>query len=251
MTLDLTALLPAGLDPLAALALIVLSFFTSALTATFGLGGGSLMIAAMVLVLPPLVAVPVHGLVQFGSNAGRALLMRNHIRWRFAGFFIAGSVPGALLGAQVAVLLPEAAFTAIIGLFLLWSAWAPKPEVRARSALATAAAGLGTAVIGMVTGVAGPLVIAFLGFLPDRHQMIATHAALMTAQNLLKAAAFTAFGFAFGQYLPFVASMIASGFLGTMTGGRLLTSLPESAFRSGFRLLLTLVALTLLFQALF
>ena len=250
LPLDLAALLPASLDPLAALALIVLSFFTSALTATFGLGGGSLMIAAMVLVLPPLVAVPVHGLVQLGSNAGRALLMRPHIQWRFAGFFVLGSIPGALLGAQVAVWLPEAIFTLVIAAFILWSAWAPQPKVEARGRMVTAIAGLVTATIGMVTGVAGPLVIAFLRFLPDRRQVVATHAALMTAQNVLKAAAFTAFGFAFASYLPFVAAMIASGFAGTATGGMFLSRLPESAFRIGFRLLLTIVAIGLLVEAL-
>ena len=249
MSLDLVQFIPAGLDPLSALALIVLSFFTSALTATFGLGGGALMIAAMVLVLPPLVAVPVHGLVQLGSNAGRALLMRAHIQWRFAGFFVLGSIPGALLGAQVAVWLPEAAFTAIIALFILWSAWAPQPKVQARGPVLTAIAGLVTSTVGMVTGVAGPLVIAFLRFLPDRRQIISTHASLMTAQNVLKAAAFTAFGFAFGSYLPFVAAMIMSGFAGTAVGGKLLSRLPESAFRRGFRLLLTLIAISLLYQA--
>ncbi len=251
MPVDFALLLPAGLDPLAALGLIALSFLTSALTATFGLGGGSLLIAAMVLVLPPLVAVPVHGLVQLGSNAGRAWLMRAHIQWRFAGLFVLGSIPGALLGGRIAVVLPEAVFTALIAAFLLWSAWAPQPKVRARGWFATAIAGLATATVGMVTGVSGPLVVAFLRFLPDRHQIIGTHAALMTAQNALKAAAFTAFGFAFGSYLPFVAAMIASGFAGTAMGGRLLARLPEARFRTGFRLLLSLVALTLLYQAFF
>jgi hypothetical protein len=59
--------------------LVVLSFFTSLITATFSLGGGSLMIAAMALVLPPVVVVPVHGWVELGSNAGRALVQRAHI----------------------------------------------------------------------------------------------------------------------------------------------------------------------------
>ena len=71
----MTALLPAGLDPLIALALVFLSLVTSAITATFGIGGGSLMIAALLLVMPPAVAIPVHGLVQLGSNAGRGLMM--------------------------------------------------------------------------------------------------------------------------------------------------------------------------------
>jgi uncharacterized membrane protein YfcA len=96
---DLTSLLPPGLDPLAALALIALSLFTSGVTATFGVGGGSLMIAAIALVIPPSAAIPVHGIVQLGSNAGRAVMMRKFAEARFAMFFIAGSIPGAFVGA--------------------------------------------------------------------------------------------------------------------------------------------------------
>jgi uncharacterized membrane protein YfcA len=212
LPLDLTSLLPAGLDPIIALALLALSLVTSAVTATFGVGGGSLMIAALVLVFPPAVAVPVHGLIQLGSNAGRAAMMWSHAQWRFAGWFIAGSIPGAFLGARVATWLPEAALTVAIALFVLWSAWAPQPKTDVRGPLATAVAGFVAAVLGMVTGISGPLVAAFLRFLPDRRQIIATHAVLMTAQNLLKAAAFAAFGFAFAGYLP-LATAIALALL--------------------------------------
>lgn len=249
MSLDLASLLPAGLDPIVALGFVLLSFVTSAMTATFGLGGGSLLIAAMILVLPPVVAVPIHGLVQLGSNAGRAVLMRSFIQWRFAGFFILGSIPGAFMGAQVAVWLPEAAMTLLIAGFVLWSAWAPPPRTDARGPIVTVVAGLATAIMGMITGAAGPLVIAFLRFLPDRRQMIATHAGLMTAQNVLKAVAFTAFGFAFGPYLPLIVAMVAFGFAGTALGGKLLSRLPEDKFRIAFKLLLTAVALGLIFEA--
>jgi uncharacterized membrane protein YfcA len=247
---SLPFLLPAGLDPLPAMALVVLSFFTSAVTATFGLGGGAMLIAAMVLVFPPVVAVPVHGLVQLGSNAGRATLMRAHVQWRFAGYFLLGSAAGALLGGRVATLLPEAVFTALIAAFILWSAWGPKPAGTARGPLATAAAGLVTAAVGMITGISGPLVIAFLRFLPDRHQIIATHALLMTAQNVFKAIAFALFGFAFAPYLPLIIAMVATGFLGTWTGSRLLARVPEHGFRWGFRIILSLVAVNLLWTAL-
>ena len=44
------SILPAGLGEWAALGLVALSFLTSLITATFSLGGGSLMIIAMTLV---------------------------------------------------------------------------------------------------------------------------------------------------------------------------------------------------------
>jgi uncharacterized membrane protein YfcA len=54
----LESILPAGLGEWAALGLVALSFLTSLITATFSLGGGSLMIIAMTLVMPPVVVVP-------------------------------------------------------------------------------------------------------------------------------------------------------------------------------------------------
>ncbi len=71
----------------------------------------------------------------------------------------------------------------------------------------------------------------------------------MTAQNTLKAVAFTAFGFAFAPYVPLVVAMIAVGFIGTAIGGKLLARLPEERFRRVFKLLLTAIALGLLYQA--
>jgi uncharacterized protein len=246
---SLTDLLPPGLDPLVALLLIALSLFTSGVTATFGLGGGSLMIAAIALVFPPAVAVPVHGLVQLGSNAGRAVMMRAFAQRRFALYFVAGSIPGAFVGAGIATWLPPAVLSTAIAAFILWSAWAPQPRAEARGPAATVLAGLATAILGMVTGIGGPLVAAFLRFLPDRRQIIATHALLMTTQNLLKAVAFATFGFVFAPYLPLVAAMILSGLVGTAIGGRLLSALPEHGFRLGFRLLLTFSATALLWDA--
>ena len=73
----------------------------------------------------------------------------------------------------------------------------------------------------------------------------------MTLQNSFKVAMFVALGFAFAASLPLIVAMIASGFVGTAIGSRLLVKVPEAAFRWGFKIVLTLVALDLLRTALF
>ncbi len=60
--------LPPGVDAFTATLLIVISFFTSAMTAAFGIGGGVAMLGALAGTVPPAVIVAVHGLVQLGSN---------------------------------------------------------------------------------------------------------------------------------------------------------------------------------------
>ncbi len=239
-----------GLGDGPAAALVALSFLTSLITATFSLGGGSLMIAAMTLVLPPMVVVPVHGFVQLGSNAGRALLLRAHVQWPFILWVTLGAVIGSVLGGSFASALPDRWFAAAIGLFVLVTTWLPQPRLIASSRVLQFAGGIVVSAIGMVVGAAGPLVAAFVRGIPDRRALVATHAMLNAWQHLFKVIVFVAMGFAFAQYLPLMLLMVLAGFAGTAVGSRMLTRVPEQVFRVGFRILLSLVALELIRRAL-
>ncbi len=243
--------LPPGLGEGAALALVALSFLTSLITATFSLGGGSLMIAAMALVFPPVVVVPVHGCIQLGSNAGRAMVQREHIQWKLILWLVLGAVIGSVVGGRFAYLLPEKWFTAAIGIFVLITTWLPQPRAITSSRSLQFVGGVVVSALGMVVGAAGPLVAAFVRGISDRRQLVATHAMLMTFQHVFKVAVFVAMGFAFGQYLLLILMMVASGFAGTAMGSRLLTRVPENVFRLGFRILLSLVAVGLIRKAFF
>jgi uncharacterized membrane protein YfcA len=245
------ALLPPGLDLWIALALLGLSFVTSFITATLSLGGGSLLVAVLALVFPAALVVPVHGCVQLGSNAGRALVQRAHIRWRLIVWISLGAVVGTLAGGQFAQVLPERWFDLIIGAFVLVSTWLPQPRIVGTSRVLQVIGGAVIAALGMVVGATGPLVATFIKGLADRRQLVATHATLMTIQNAFKVLAFTALGFAFADYLPLIFGMVACGFAGTAIGSRLLVRVPEQVFRFGFRLVLSLVALDLIREAVF
>lgn len=242
--------LPPGLGEAAALGLVALSFITSLITATFSLGGGSLMIIAMTLMMPPLVVVPVHGCVQLGSNVGRAFTLRGHIQWRFILWVTLGAVIGSVLGGRFAYLIPENLFAAAIGVFVLVTTWLPQPKIIASSRVVQFVGGTVVSALGMVVGAAGPLVAAFVRGIADRRQLVATHATLNAFQHVFKVVVFVGMGFAFGQYLPLIGAMVVAGFAGTAVGSRLLTRIPEKVFRMAFRILLTLAALSLIRRAL-
>lgn len=247
----LTAFLPDGLDVWLALALIALSFVTSIITATFSLGGGILMVAVLALVFPPAIVVPIHGCVQLGSNAGRALLQRAHIQWHMIVWISLGAIIGTIVGGQFSYLLPEQFLTLAIGLFIIVSIWLPQPKIIGTSKFVQFAGGAIISALGMVVGPTGPLIATFVRGLPDRRQLVATYAMLMTLQNLFKVLAFTALGFAFGAYLPLIALMVIAGFAGTALGSRLLLHVPERIFRTGFKIVVTIVALDLIRGAIF
>ena len=243
-------MLAPGVSHLTATGLIALSLITSLITATFSLGGGSLMITAMALVLPPVVVVPVHACVQIGSNAGRAWVQRVHIQWNFILWLTAGALVGSVLGGRLAYLLPEQWFAAAIGFFVLVTTWLPQPPGLANSRAVQFFGGAIVSAVGMVVGAAGPLLAAFVRGIPDRRQLVATHAMLNSLQHVIKVAVFAAMGFAFRDYVPLILAMVAAGFVGTTVGSRLLTRVPERVFRLGFRLLLSAVAIGLIGQAL-
>lgn len=251
MSLDLHALLLPGLDVWTAIALIVLSFLTSAITAAFSLGGGMLLLSVMVMVLPAAVIVPVHGLVQLGSNAGRAAVQRRHVNWKVAVPMIVGAIPGAYVGGQFVSILPGTAFALVIGLFVLATTWIklPKQDVDGPLVLGIVGAAIGT--VGMLVSATGPLTALFVSRNPDRRVVVATHAMIMTAQHLSKIAVFVMLGFAIGPWLVLVAAMVVSGLVGTVVGSRLLERLPEEVFRLGLKLLLTVIALDLLRRGIF
>lgn len=247
------AVLPEGIGAAAGLLLVVASFFTSALTAAFGLGGGIAMLALLGLFVPVAALIPVHGAVQLGSNTGRAWHQRAHVRWDIFGPFLAGSLLGAAAGATVVVQLPDAILKVVLGLFIIAVTWARIPGFDRLGRAGLAIGSAVTALITMFVGATGPLLSAFFAqIMPDdRKALVATHAAGMTAQHFLKVVVFGLAGFAFAQWLPLVAVMIASGYLGTVYGTAWLERLPEEAFRRWFRIGITLLAADMIRRGLF
>ena len=243
-------LLPPDVSALAGIGLVALSLFTSALTAAAGIGGGLVLLGVMASFLPPVIVIPIHGVVQLGSNAGRAALLRQHIDGGILLPFALGSVLGIVLGAKLFVALPTPVLEIILGLFILACVWLPKlkaSRIANRGFLLVGAVG---SFVTMFVGATGPFVASFIT--PERlerHAVVATHATCMTVQHTLKVAAFGFLGFAFLPWVPLLAAMIAAGFLGTMLGKRLLDRLPHHVFARAFKIILTVLAARLLYAA--
>lgn len=236
----MSALLPDQVTPLTAVLVVAASFFTSALTGAFGLGGGLALLAIMSAVFPAAAVVPAHGLAQLGSNGSRLFLQRRDVLWPIVGWFAAGSALGTLIGGKIYVALPEEILKAGVGLFVLYSVWGPKPTSAEPGARTFFLTGAGGGFLSMFFGATGPITAAMLSRTKlGRLEIVATHAAAMVIQHLLKTLAFGLLGFAFAAWAPLIAAIIAAGFGGTWFGVRLLKRMPEENFKTGFRLVLT------------
>ncbi|WP_328186444.1 sulfite exporter TauE/SafE family protein [Marinobacter sp. OP 3.4] len=226
------------------------SAFTSMVTAALGAGGGVMLLALMAMWIPPAAVIPVHGMIQLGSNAGRMTLAWRHIDWRVIAAFAPGVLLGAVAGSLVLVQLPPWAWQVTIALFVLYLCWGPKlpPLALGRSGILVASAL--TSFISLFVGATGPLVAAFIKQIhTERFTTVATFATAMTLQHLPKAVVFGFAGFVFRDWIGFLAAMIACGFAGTWLGLRLLNRLGNRAFGQFFNILLTLLAMRLLWLA--
>tara|TARA_B100001013_G_C24535779_1_gene412593 strand:+ start:63 stop:842 length:780 start_codon:yes stop_codon:yes gene_type:complete len=231
--------------------LCIASFFTSVISASFGLGGGLMLVTIMASILPPLAVIPIHGVIQFSSNLSRAMMMWNHIKFTWIMPFVIGTLFGAYIGGQIVFAIPKHLLQGIIGLFILYSLWGPSMRGINSSWATFAGIGAFASFTTMFVGGTGPLVAPFIRSTTyERRMTVATHAAFMSWQHGIKILTFGLLGFAFSTYAPLVIVMILLSILGSWFGKTFLTWMPEKVFRLAFNTVLTLLAIRLLYVAL-
>jgi len=198
------------------------------LTTVAGAGGGLLLLATMTLFLSVGSVISLHGVVQFGATTGRTVLLWRHVHVPLLLAFSLGDLIGALAGSQLLVRLRESVLQLMVEAFIIVLAWLP-PFVSAT----------------------GPLVSAILHALNlDRLVDGGTFAVCMVVQHGLKIAVFGFAGFAFAPYGPFLGGMLASVMLGNLLGRVVLARLDDRRFHRLLAVVLTLLALRLLYTGL-
>lgn len=242
--------LPDALTWVAFWGLIIISFFTSMLTASLGVGGGMLMLAAIAQLIPVKAVIPIHGVIQLGSNTGRALVMLKEVAWQYFLWFALGSILGALIGGQLVINLPVDLLRATLGLFILFSIWGPNLASKLANNKALFLGGVVSTFLTMFIGATGPLVLAVMrAFNLSRLKMLATSAVCLVLQHALKVLTFGILGFSFAPYLSLITLMLCSGFLGTLLGKKLLLKIDEQRFQRWFNIILSALAIRLLWIA--
>lgn len=242
--------LPVALDPWIAALLLGCSTVTSFITASVGAGGGVALLAIMASLLPPTAIIPVHGLVQLGSNLGRALMTWRAIDWRIIAIFLPGVLVGAWLGQLFLVALPPTLWYLTIAVFILYLCWGPPLPKRALGKTGIVLAGALTTFVSLFVGSTGPLVAAFIKQMhSQRFRTVSTFAVAMTLQHAPKAIVFGSLGFVLRDWLAFIGAMILFGAIGTWLGLHMLRWLGDHRFQQALNVLLTALALRLIWLA--
>ena len=233
------------------ISLCLVSFFTSLVSATFGLGGGAMLVAIIASLLNPVAIIPIHAVIQMNSNLFRAILLWPHIKFIWMLPFVIGSIVGVSVGGQIVLTIPKYLLQGVIGLFILYSLWGPSIKVIKSSWMSFIGIGVVSSFATMFVGGTGLLVAPFVKATTEERRMtVATHAAFMSCQHGVKILTFGFLGFTFSPYLTLMVIMILLGIIGTWGGKRILTSMSEKVFRLAFNTVLTLLATRLIYQSL-
>jgi uncharacterized membrane protein YfcA len=239
-----------GVDGWLFAAFAAASFCTAFLGLLMGAAGGLVLLALMALAFPPAVLIPMHTVVQLGVASSRTLMMWRYVMRNTLLPFTAGTAVGAAAGAQVFVALPTTALQAILAAFILAVTWLPTLGRVGSLGGRFAALGFGATFLGMFVSSTGTLLAPFIASAnPDRRGYIATLATQMAIVHIAKLVAFGVLGTAFGAYLPLALAMVCTAALGNMAARRVLDRMPERTFRTVLKLVLTALALRLLWIA--
>jgi len=235
---------PSALSVLDVAILTVVSFAGSFITMALGIGGGALLLAVMASIMPAAALIPVHGVIQLGSNAFRSVTLMSYVSWKPVGWFVFGTVIGVAIGGMIAIQLPAAIVQICVGVFVIWNVLSQPPKW-----LSTAPTIIGviSSFLTMFFGATGTFGANFTKSLTlPRHQHVATHGMLMSAQHFFKVAAFTALGFSFSRWVGFLALMIIAGFVGTLVGKLVLNKMTDHGFKRALDIVLILISIRLI-----
>jgi len=236
--------------------LVVATALTAALSAIVGMAGGITLLSVMMIFISPLHAIPLHGVVQFVSNASRTVAQRRHVRWDLLARYAVLAFPLGFVGLLVAKRIPPELLKALIGVFVLIATWRPglllfgahpeRSDPRRRFLVLGGVAG----VLNVVIGATGPLIAPFfLNLGLSRQGVVGTQAACQMAGHLAKVAVFVIGGFVLLPYAPLLALMIPAAIVGTWAGSRALEHVDERHFKVAYKTILSLIALRLVVEA--
>ena len=219
-----------------------------------GMAGGTFLLAMMlVLGVSAPVLIPLHAAVQLASNCTRVYAHREHIRWRPFLTLALVATPCPIVGLQIAAWIDFELTKQLMGVIILYAAWAPKRSAAALPETASfTIAGLLGGTLGVVVGAVGPLIAPFF-LRPDMNKtnIIATKALCQAYLHIIKIVAFSTVGFVFAEQWQKFLPMAAATIVGTYIGKWLLQHLKENRFRLLYKVILSALALRLILGGFF
>jgi uncharacterized membrane protein YfcA len=226
-----------------------LSFFTSLLTSIFSLGGGLIMLVALAQSFSPGTLIPLHGAIQLSNNLSRTYVYKEFFKWHLIKNILIATIFGALVGILLFGAMPEQILIWLIAGTILFLTWAPLDNLILSLMRNDWFCGFISGFAGIFIGANGPLVTAYMrtkNLSPE--SLVANHGAVMIFQHSIKILLFIYFfNFSLEEYLFFILILAVTGYAGAVLGKALISSISYDSFNIVLKLLLSLLAVILVF----
>jgi uncharacterized membrane protein YfcA len=231
--------------------LVGTSFFTSALSAATGVGGGILLFSVMTLYFPIHILIPIHGIIQFFNNVFIVVFLKQHLKKSLIWPFFWGSLVGIAFGAYAVDKIIKTHFPQVIIILLIaYTLFRPKKlpalDVQHKNFCWV---GLITGFLGMIAGAIDPVLGPF--FIRNdlkKEEIIANKALMQAIVHFAKIPVFYFLGFDYLPYLGFCVMTNIACIFGTKFGIIMLNKMNEKLFLLVFKIALAATGLRLIYK---
>lgn len=232
------------MTPLVSILLVCVVFLTSTLSGIFGMAGGMVLLAGLLVILPVATAIAIHGAIQIVANGSRAWFSRQFIDWRIIATMVAGILTAATLLFLVRYQPDLATVCIVVGLMPIL-VWLPKSWLRLDASRPAQGflCGFVSGGLNLAVGVAGPSIdIFFIRTQMDRRKIIATKAFMQVISHGAKVVFYgtTTAAMAMGDW-GLVAIAAPFAIAGTNLGYQVLQRMSDDGFRRWTRWIVTVL----------
>ena len=224
--------------------IILISSIISGMT---GLGGGILLLAFMTPIFPPVILIPLHGIIQLFSNTSRVILSYRKVNYKIFLLFAIGAGIGSLVGIPVTITIPATISTIVLALAILFFTWLPKIikvlEFKGKFLVVGALASF----LSLFVGATGPLTAPFfLNSELDKDSFVPTKAACQIPIHLFKVIVYLFSGFVLSQWAKEILIAIPMVFAGNYIGKLLVGKFKDSIYRNIIKVVITILVIRML-----
>lgn len=231
--------------------LFTLVTFGSLISSLTGLGGGTLILAGLLVVYPPELAIPLHAFTQLSANGLRTGIHAKTVHWKIVLAYGALMLPFAWMGAKIFDLINPSWLKLLVGAMILISILPlkikPKSEPGTRTFMLLGGI---SGFLGIFVGAVGPMVTPFFNRLKlSRNGNIATKSA---GQLLLQTSKIIAFGGAAGinfmSLKDHIGLLIAGTLIGVGLSIPLSKKISDQKFDMAVNIMLGVISIKILFE---
>ncbi len=233
------------------LMLFALVTFGALVTSITGLGGGTLILAGLLLVYPPELAIPLHSFTQLSANGLRVALFFRMVNWKVVGAYALLMVPFTWLAAKLFHLVDPNWLKILVGSLILLSVMPFKFKPKHEPKLLTfVTLGALSGFLGIFVGAVGPMVTPFFSRLKlPRDGILSTKSAGQMMLQLTKILAFSkAADVDFISLKTYVIPLFFGALIGVGLSLPISSRIPDDKLDKAVDIMLILIALKVIIE---